>query len=189
MPLLKEDLIQWLRLIDNPLLRLTAMLCWKTASRWGDVVNLTVSHFPVIEDNEVIVAWSTLPKGRKANPYTPSMYTVIQGSWTSEIAATLRLITDPNLPFCPWTTDKLDAELKKVNLMARYTAHSFKRGAATHLVKEAERLGIELSATDFSVLLKHKTTYDLLSSQDLRYTEAGPCLARLLGTQRVTRLL
>jgi integrase len=187
-PLLKEDLVRWLRSINDPMLALTAMLAWKTASRWGEMVGLTISHFPVIENHEVIVSWSTLPKGRRKNPYKPSMYTVIRGEWTQEIAELLRRVPNHH-PFCPWTTDKLDSELKDVPFMSQYTGHSFKRGAATHLVKEAERRGIEFNATDFSILLKHETTYDLLTSSDLRYTEAGPSLARMLGTQRVTMLL
>jgi hypothetical protein len=188
-PLNKPDLIQWLDQISDPMLKLTAMMCWKTASRWGDMIMLTREHIVEATANEIIVSWSTLPKGRKANPYTPSMYTVIHGPWTEEIFALIQRIPLPDKPFCPWTTDKLDAELKKVPHMAQYTGHSFKRGAATHAIAEAERLKIDLKPSEISVLLKHKLTYDLLSSSDLRYPEAGPGLARLLGTQNVTRLL
>lgn len=187
-PMRKVDLEQWIQTLSHPWLRLTAMVCWKTASRWGDVVNLEKAHYIQAQDDEVIVSWSTLPKGRRADPYTPSMYTVIHGHWTTEIAQLIRASPE-NIPLCPWTTDKLDSEFKKCELMKEYTAHSFKRGAASHVIQELQRLSIEMRPAEFSVLLKHKLTYDLLASSDLRYPEAGPGLARMLGTQNLTKLL
>lgn len=189
-PLKKEHLEQWLATLADPLLKLAAMVCWKTASRWGETALLTRENFISVEPEEIIVAWGTLPKGRRADPYTPSMYTVIVGQWTGEIARLLQLVPTQDQPFCPWPTERLDAELKNVPCMAAYTGHSFKKGAATHVIRAAARnpnLGIK--PQEISVLLKHKLTYDLLSSSDLRYPEAGPHLARFLGTQRATLLL
>jgi hypothetical protein len=187
-PLLKADLIWWLDRMTDPMLRLTTMVCWKTASRWGEMTLLTTENFIVVTPEEVIVSWSTLPKGRKADPYTPSMYTVIRGPWTAEIARHLKSIKHQR-PFCPWSTEQLDYELSRIDRLKEYSGHSFKRGAATHVVNEVYTKQIEFRPTELSILLKHKITYDLLSSSDLRYPEAGPNLARILGTQNLTRLL
>jgi integrase len=187
-PMPKPVLERWLNQLTCPFLRLSAMICWKTASRWGEVALLTKEHFIRATPEEVIIDWSTLPKGRKRDPYTPSMYTVICGHWTREIYNLLQLVRTDH-PFCPWTTEKLEKQFKETRSMEEYGRHSFKRGAVTHLIEVAEQQGIQLDPRLISVLLKHKLVCDLLSSSDLRYPSAGPGLARLLGTQNLTKLL
>jgi integrase len=186
-PITKPQVIQLLQCIRDWRLKLAIMIAWKAASRWGEVSLMCREHFLSITNNEVIIGWGTLPKGFRKDPFRPSMFTVIVGDMTSEIA-TLARRTTSEIPFCPWTTHKFDAEMKKTRQFKHVTGHSFKHGAATQIAEKAAN-GAQVQPHELSVLLKHKLTYDLLSATTLRYPSLGPDLARWLGTQRVTALL
>lgn len=183
-----------LKLVDmletNPMMQLAVMLAWKTASRWGEVAQLTKRHFLLINNDEVIVAWKTLPKGRRGNPYTPSMFTVIVGEMTARIAELLRTIIFVETPFCPKTTQQLDLWLKSLPPpLCRITGHTFKKSAATHVVRQVTERGLPLDPRRLSLLLKHTLTADLISSSTLRYPMMDVALARWLGTAAVTAIL
>jgi hypothetical protein len=187
-PMQLDDLERWLPVLE-PMVRLAAMLAWKTASRWGEVAKLAKVNFIVSTEQEVIIDWADLPKGCRRDKYKPSMYTVICGRWTREIHHLLRLAPMGDEPFCPWQTADLDREIKKWPWMEEYSGHSFKKGAATFLVEAMVQRQLPIQPHELSVLLKHKLVFDLLSSSDLRYPSMGPNLARLLGTQKVTKWL
>ena len=90
-PISKATLITWAFQRSTPAdVRLCALLAWKTASRWGDIYPLSQEQFLLIEDNEVIIDWNRTPKGRRANPFTTSKWTVIRGHLTSYIAKCLK---------------------------------------------------------------------------------------------------
>ena len=186
----KDKLVQWLSTIsDQPMLQLAAMLAWKSASRWGEVSLLTLDNFVEITPEQVIVSWDVLPKTAKRNPYTPSMYTVIRGPWTSEIARLLGQVRNPKVPFCPLTTAALDHLWRRDATMLEYSAHSFKSGALAHLTHSIVQQNLQIAPHEISVLMKHKLSYDLLGGSTLRYGRQPKEMALLLGTQRVTTLL
>lgn len=173
---------------DNPRLELSILLMWKTASRWDDVLQLTKEDFIVVTPQEVIVHWSHI-KGWRANPWRPSMYTVIVGDLTPYIAYQIAQL--PAGKFCPWSVTTFDHKVKRFHDPALhvYTGHSFKRGASCHVIKEIQRTKAAVAPHELSIFLKHSLMYDLLSSTDLRYFEAGPEMARWLGTQKISNLL
>lgn len=189
-PITKEHVMQLLQVFkDLPLLQLSMVVAWKTASRWGEVALLTRRHFLVVDRKEVIIGWGTLPKGWRSQPFHPSMYTVIVGSGTIDIFNILTNHVKDDEPFCPWDTSTLDSKLSRLEPpLNQYSGHSFKKGAASQVVAAAAG-GAQIEPHHLSLLLKHKLTMDLLSASDLRYPKMGPDLARWLGTQKVTKLL
>ena len=92
-------------------------------------------------------------------------------------------------PLSEMSTTDLQRQWRSNPMMRRYSGHSFKRGAFRHLINRIVRDSLPIQPHELSVLLKHQLTYDLLSGQDIRYDANNVNLARLLGTQRLTRLL
>ncbi|MEK7415382.1 MAG: hypothetical protein AAB263_18905, partial [Planctomycetota bacterium] len=120
---------------------------------------------------------------------TESMYTVIVGDLTERIAA-LIACTPAERPFCPIDAQQLDAETRRLPPpLCQITGHSFKKGAATHIVEAVTTAGVQIDPRRLSLLLKHELTADLISNSTLRYPQAGAGLARWLGTAEVTALL
>jgi integrase len=189
-PISKLEVAQLLRLVKEPFLYLAIMIAWKSASRWGEVSLLTARHFLKISPTEVVIGWGTLPKGKRGQPFYPSMFTVIVGDWTPEIARLAKLLPKNELPFCPLETLQFDAWTRKLAPpLDKVTGHSFKHGAATHVIDTVVREKLSLDPRDLSLLLKHKLAADLISTSTLRYPALGVNLAKWLGTQRVTNLL
>ena len=173
----------------DPMLLLAVLLCWKTASRWGEIALLQAAHLTSVSSEEVVIAWGTLPKGRRGDPYTPSMYTVVVGDLTARIAALLARIPR-HAPFCPMSTQQFDAWTRTLPPpLNQVTGHSFKKGAASHIVQMVTEQDLPLDPRRLSLLLKHKLTADLIGASTLRYPQMGVALARWLGTAEVTRLL
>jgi hypothetical protein len=189
LPIPRDTYVFWVESLPPGLLQLSAMIAWKTASRWGDVVTLTKDSFILLTVDEVIVKWGDCIKGRKENPYRTSMFTVIKGRWTQQIADLAQALPNSDVPFCPWTTDVLDRKWKEVPALHAYTAHSIKRGAATFLVDEIASKGLVIEPQMISVLLKHELSYELLATTTLRYTSNAVSVARLLKTGDLTVLL
>jgi hypothetical protein len=191
-PLTRQHVAQLLRFWsgEGDGLRLAIMIAWKTASRWGEVSMLTKRNFVSVQANEVIICWGTIPKGWRGKPFHHSMYTVIEGTWTRDIA-TVAASVSADAPFCPWDTQTLDTKFKDLPpVLNTYTAHSFKRGAACHLIALRAQKIADFDERHFSILLKHKQVCDLMYAQSsLRYMDQGANMARELGTGNVTRLL
>lgn len=156
------------------------MLAWKTASRWGDIQKLQETNFKQISDNEIVIAWGATPKGSHMRPYRQDMYTVVTGPWTKEIAANLRRLTlSDGLTQTP--TDRISTILKTLTGLP-VSAHSIKRGAITHLLREVNR-GV-LTLEQVQRLGKH-----LSMETTLRYAAQEIPLAHALGTQHTTSRL
>jgi len=117
------------------------------------------------------------------------MYTVIRGDMTAEIARALQKLRPENL-LCEWDTQRFDQEMKRLRPpLNAITGHSFKKGAASHIVNRVTNEGVPLDPRHLSLLLKHKLTADLIANSTLRYPALGPNLARWLGTGTVTEIL
>lgn len=187
-PIPRETLMVW-ALGQSPLLRLTALVAWKTASRWGEVSFLPHHHFVLISDLEVIVDWHALPKGRRSNPYCRSKLAVVTGPMTLEIARLLRAAGEFSR-LSPWTTEKLDREWAKDPKMRGFTGHSIKRGAVDHLLR-AKAAGASFPTSLISRLAKHQNDADEpdLADTTIRYTSDSIALGRALRTAEVTRFL
>ena len=81
-----------------------------------------------------------MPKGRGANP--PSRWTVIKGNHTEEIKILLGAMGGFK-KLHPWGTSRLVKTFQQDSRMKRYTAHSIKRGAISHLLaSDQEQQGL-----------------------------------------------
>ena len=173
---------QQLRLFASslpPRERAAVLLCWKTASRWGDIVALTRAHLVFVSPTRIIVSWKTLPKGAQRQPFRADSYTVIEGEWTEEIAAVVATLPrSQNLT--TMTTAQLAAQFAKRGLP--YTAHSIKRGAITQLLQAVSRG--ELTFEAVMRVAKH-----LSPETTIRYGADLEATALALGTHLATRRL
>ena len=197
-PIAKEHVLRLIQVwpsLQKDAVRLSILLLWKTCSRIDDIRWLTRKNFIKITQEEVIIDWWNLCKGRETNPYHPSRYTVIVGDWT-DIIADIAMTTSETVPFSPFDESIFNATT--INLeqpLNEYTGHSFKRGGFAHIVKFAP--ADQYSQTQLSILMKHTVVCDL-AKISLRYDSSAPgqegdeisChTARMLGTQNVTRFL
>ena len=181
-PMAKEDLVKWAK-TQKVNVRLALMICWKTASRWGEVATLSSEQVNVISRNEVIVDWATNPKGRKRNPFYPGRWAVIVGDLVEEIASdNIQLGKYERLT--EWGTAKLVQEWRREKYMKKYSAHSIKRGAISRLFEQLAS-GEDIREELISRLAKHSTTA-ALSNTTIRYGGNPVALARALRTSEVT---
>lgn len=184
-PITRAELMLWARYQPIPV-RLATMIAWKTASRWGEVVQLRPVNFILRSPEEVIIDWSTIPKARRANPYKPSKFAVIRGDMTPEIFSMLKDCRDGST-ICTVSTSDLDHTWATDPKMAKYSAHSIKRGAIT-LLTELAAADRTIDPTHISLLAKHEHV-TVLATMTIRYGGNPIALARLLGTGNVTKLL
>lgn len=182
-PITKGLLLRMSELVE-PRLRAAILVAWKTASRWGEVQELTGENFIHRSRDQVIIDWERKTKTTRSDPYRASKYTVIEGEMTSEIYEEIKLLGAKQR-----LTEIDTAGLVKV--MRRtvgngYSAHSIKHGAMAHLV----RLGAEGKVTveQLELIAKHKKATQMAATT-IRYLQDRVATARFLGTQEVTRLL
>lgn len=169
------------QLVSNaPLcLRAGLMICWKTASRWGEVALLSRSSVIASSPSEVIISWGTATKTTKRNPFRPQNYTVIRGRWTNLIHEHFQ----KNVQATSYSTEDLRRYLAQH--APSHTAHSLKRGALLEATAIVEKHDLPLIL--LSRLAKHQADADLPTTT-VRYS-SGPALARALGTGRITKFL
>ncbi|KAJ9445329.1 hypothetical protein DIPPA_24014 [Diplonema papillatum] len=184
-PVDRATLVQW-ALAQAPAVKMCALLAWKTASRWAEVAALSSTQFLLVTPEEIVVDWEQTPKGRRRNPFKPSRFAVIVGLLTSELAEMFRT-SAPFDRLCLLTTTGLDAMWARTPEMQRYSAHSIKRGAVTHLFGLiATGAPIPLHLVDR--LAKHEEPGGLeaISETTIRYGGDPLALARVLETAKVT---
>ncbi|KAJ9470203.1 hypothetical protein DIPPA_03885 [Diplonema papillatum] len=166
-----------------------ALLAWKTASRWAEVADLSSAQFLSVAPEEIIVDWQQTPKGRRRDPFKPSRYAVIVGALTSELSEMYRK-SAPFPKLCSLTTTGIDAMWARTPQMRKYSAHSIKRGAVTHLYDCIAR-GMPLPLYLVNRLAKHEEPGGpgAISKTTLRYGGNPLALARVLRTADATMLL
>ena len=167
-PMIKNDLLEWAAAQKDCR---TWLVAWKTASRWAEVAALTRSQFIHVTEDEIIIDWFTTPKGKRANPFSPSRWAVIQGSLAEGIFDLLQGMGHFE-SLHPWGTSSLVKEFS----MKQYTAHSIKRGAISHLMQVLAE-GHPIPEELISRLAKHKTISPL-SDVTLRYGGDQVAMAR-----------
>lgn len=181
---------------NNKRLAVAIYLCWKTASRWADVMMLNRESFlnltTAATDNFLVIQWGATKTNRKQE-FRPDSWTVVVEenigvAWmtalTIEVIAALprgRLLVEQ-------TTEQLRRFMRQHEATAELTAHSVKRGAVNLLVDAAVD-GRLADPRLIPLLAKHKDQLHAFPSTTLRYVEDKVKLALMLGTQHVTRLL
>ena len=158
----------------------TLLMCWKAASRWSETANLTKDKFVEISPQKVVIAWGRGTKATRCNPWRESMYTVIQGQGTIELAQYVRTLRSWDR-MCRTNVREMDRNIKRV-LGEGFGTHSAKRGAVTQLFQEVVKgtVGIE----DVKKLAKHQQIESLL-----RYNSNPVTTALALGTGKATAKL
>ncbi|KAJ9437354.1 hypothetical protein DIPPA_16296 [Diplonema papillatum] len=187
MPMEKHILVAW-AFSQSPRLCLAALIAWKTASRWTEVSNLSSANFLLVKRDEVVIDWFTIPKGRRAMPFTHSRWVVIKGDLTEAIFLLLTSLP-PFQRLTSWTTTKLVGVWRRSPQLSLYSAHSIKRGALTYLFKKVAA-GHLIPEVLLSRLAKHKVKeVEGLAEVTLRYGGDPLAMARALRTDKVTALL
>ncbi|KAJ9468382.1 hypothetical protein DIPPA_33145 [Diplonema papillatum] len=165
----RDTLIGW-ALRQSPSICLAAMLAWKTASRWSEVAALSRANFVLVTDTEVIIDWSTLPKGRRGNPYSKSRMVVVTGPLTEGIASLVRSLGGFR-KLTQVSTDGLASLWSAEPAMRQYTAAA----------------GAQFPEHLISRLAKHvNETHPTVADMTIRYTTDPIPLARVLRTAEVT---
>ncbi|KAJ9450188.1 hypothetical protein DIPPA_20898 [Diplonema papillatum] len=188
-PMPKEVLIPW-AYGQEPEVCLTALLAWKSCSRWGEVYMLASEQFLVVEDNEVIVDWNVTPKGKRGAPFKPSKYVVIRGDLTAEIARLVRSL-QPFSQLCRLSTDAVAKRWGRTLGMEEYSGHSIKRGAYTVLTQLMAAGTLKVPGCLVSRVLKHEERGGerTVSDVTLKYGGDPVAQARMLLTWEVTQHL
>jgi hypothetical protein len=180
----KQQLLQAVSMLPRSMAA-AAMIAWKSAARIGEVKDLTRANLIQLTEKTIIIDWFTLPKGRRGDPYTPSRYAVLEGDLVPEIYKYFRTLPKDQKVLSSSTTQFRKA-LQACPGMRKFSAHSIKRGAISHLMQFVPETVEHLLV---SRLAKHKVDSDDVSRQTLRYGADHKQLARSLRTSRVTILL
>eukprot|EP01063_Lacrimia_lanifica_P001582 TRINITY_DN10807_c0_g1_i2.p2 TRINITY_DN10807_c0_g1~~TRINITY_DN10807_c0_g1_i2.p2 ORF type:complete len:420 (-),score=29.50 TRINITY_DN10807_c0_g1_i2:1900-3159(-) len=172
------------------------LLAWKAFARWKEASHITRAHFILLTAVRIVVDWYTLPKGRKADPFVPSRWVVIEGPGTHLLYTLLSGLPKwcAGGPLDPTPTEVLDGQWRRD--LPGYSAHSIKAGAETMWTQltaaHLEAHGTPLLANEpwvFGRCTKHAHPADPARTQDIRYCRDGLAMALSLRTHEVTRLL
>lgn len=173
-------------------LPLILYVVWKTASRWGDLQQLTKKSFLTqgTAPAEIVVEWGSGTKTTRFQPYIPSGWTMINEEkhpmMMQQLKNELRKMKKGE-KFCTISTERIRRWLRADPATARLTAHSFKRGALQVLVDHA--VAGELDPRLIPLIAKHKDDLHGFPSSTLRYVASKVSLAKMLGSGKATRLL
>lgn len=179
-PAPRDDFYTWFELKKRtqPRIALLCGLAWKSAARIGECGKLTPRSFLKVMTEEVVIDWGLAPKTAQTTgePWRNCRYTVIVGQLTDHLAALLTawLQTGPKAPLASTLSpQKIVSTLQASSKSTKWTQHSLKRGAVTHLMQvHATQSALRQDTFPLfliSRLAKHKETGDALSTTTLRY--------------------
>lgn len=178
-PVSKMQLLKLLRVL-TPRAAACALLAWKTASRWTETASITKDQLVEVSDERIIIYWGQKTKSSKVNPYTPAMFTVVEGDLTPRLSKILRNLPQGQ-PLCTMTCSQV-TRLMKRHIAPNYSSHSIKSGAISRLFEAASK-GL-ITVEQIMRIAKHKDV-----STTLRYARNLAHAAIALGTQGCTNLL
>jgi hypothetical protein len=177
-------------------LRPVIRLAWLTASRWDDVRHLRTTNLRRLTPNRLLVEF-TKTKTTQGRPFRTDMAVVIEQpqqvidmlwDYARQQQGALTTLTTQQVT-------RLLHEMKPPEQLVndfphcrkRWTAHSIKAGAITHLMKCAALQQVNIAT--IPILAKHKTATAVLPETTIRYSRNTGDLALALGTHELTRLL
>jgi hypothetical protein len=167
--------------------RVPTLLAWKAAARWADMLALTKASFLQLRPQEVIIRWGTT-KSTRLTPFAPTLWTVVEDPDPQRLMPLIHHVNQLPRPDSPFTTlTSHDFCRMASRLKVKWTAHSMKRGAVTHLIEQAAEGRVDPWIV--ARLAKHKAGLMEFPETTLRYAANDPATARMLGTQDATRLL
>jgi integrase len=187
-PLCRRSLERLLQLLSPPL-QAAALLAWKTASRWNDLLGLKRKSFLLVEPQRVVIRWGET-KTSRVNPFAASLWTVVDDDSPARLRPLIQHIESlihPEAPFLQLSTADLDRWMARQNL--EWRAHSFKRGALNVLMRHLAETQDERLKALIPLLAKHAHPIQAFPSTTLGYVTDHVNTALALNTQAVTRLL
>jgi integrase len=141
-------------------------LMWKTCSRFDEVHLLQKSQITITSNTELIIDWSNRTKSSRLNSNRPDTWISVQeaNGFPQIITEVLNNLHRHSMLFM-YSTTWFDKWLKTLPPpLSRYSAHSFKAGAAAMLAQMVQFGHIKPHTV--SLMAKHKTDHpDLLSSE------------------------
>ena len=172
-------------------LAVSLYLAWKTASRWSDILSLSTRNFVEFDHrrNQVVVEWGTIKTNRRER-YKPTGWVVVQEDRYPHMLRQLEQVVQalqPEQPLAPKTTAQLRTWFSRHQATQRLSAHSIKRGALDVLLEYACKG--KLDPRMIALLAKHKDEANQFPAATLRYLANKGNMARMLGTQKATKLL
>jgi hypothetical protein len=178
---------------DDSNLAVAIWLCWKTASRWSDLMMLKRHNFLEVNQQQqrIVIRWAET-KTNRTQSFRPDSWTVVveadpQPAWMFELARRTINALPPNLFFTTTTTEQMRRFMRSLPQTVSLTAHSIKRGAVNALVEAA--VDGRLDPRLIPLLAKHKDVANQFPATTLRYASDQVSLALMLGTQHATTLL
>jgi hypothetical protein len=167
--------------------RVPTLLAWKAAARWSDLLTLTKASFIQLQPHQVIIRWGTT-KSTRLTPFAPTLWTVVEDNDPQRLMPIIHFVNQLPQPQSPFTTlDAHNFDRVTSRLKVKWTAHSLKRGAVTHLIEQAAEGNVDPWIV--ARLAKHKAGLMEFPETTLRYAANDPATAVMLGTQAATRLL
>ena len=158
-------------------------LAWKTASRLGEVLQLTGTHILPQPGGEIVIQWLQTTKAGRKRPYALSNLTELAPTPfdTAEFEA-LRALR-PADKVCDLTTTAVVRQIHAAGLR-QITGHSMKRGAILLLSRlvASDLIGPEVLVT----LAKHSSKVPTLPDVTVRYGADKAAMARIGGTREDT---
>jgi len=162
---------------------LAVWLAWKTASRLGEVLQLTGRHVLPQVNGGIVIQWLQTTKAGRRRPFAISNLTELTpcDHDTAEFAA-LRSLA-PTEKICESTTAALVRQIHAAGLR-QITGHSMKRGAILLLSRMAAENLIDPEV--LVTLAKHSTRSPLLPDVTVRYGADKAAMARIGRTREAT---
>jgi hypothetical protein len=157
-------------------------LAWKTASRWADIASLTRTDFHLVEPTVVMVTFTDKTKGSHERPFRPDMLVLVEDHLVPEFWAYVQTVQNR---LSHLTTQQLGKMMQSI-LHTHVTAQSIKRGALNLLTELVAR--DQLQPHFLPLLGKHVHQWSL-PENTVRYITNKPALARIVGTQKATKLM
>jgi hypothetical protein len=153
----------------------------------GDLAALKKESFISVEPHRVILKWNTT-KTTRLNPHSFVLWTVIEDRSPERLAPIVNrvLAMRPGEKFTTTTAASFDRYTLQHNMP--WTAHSFKRGALTHLMRAALDKKVPRQVVWF--LAKHSDGWNQgVPESTLRYITDQQVIAMMTETWRATILL
>jgi hypothetical protein len=98
---------------------------------------LTKASFLQLRPQEVIIRWGTT-KSTRLTPFAPTLWTVVEDPDPQRLMPLIHHVNQLPRPDSPFTTlTSHDFCRMASRLKVKWTAHSMKRGAVTHLIEQA----------------------------------------------------
>lgn len=182
-PMSMEDLQSLVRTLQEDL-AWPLWITWKTASRWGDVRDLTADNFELMSESLLVVNFREKTKTSKSQPFRHDMFAVIEDPLVPRVHAWIT--KRGQNPLSLLTSQQVTTVLRS-HLGKPYSAHSLKRGALNFLARLASQGIVDPSL--IPVLAKHQQPNPVLPPTTVRYLTDRGAIAKIGGTQALTKWL